>query len=37
VIYDRSSRGAKAYVEFGNELLKRVKKEALRMQARPRI
>lgn len=37
VIYDRNSRGAKAYVEFGNELLKRVKREALRQQARPQV
>ncbi len=36
VVYDRNSRGAKAYVEFGDELLRRVKKEALRQQARPR-
>lgn len=37
VVYDKNSRGAKAYVEFGNELIRRVKKEALRQQARPRI
>ncbi|NYT37762.1 ParA family protein [Allopusillimonas soli] len=37
IVYDKSSRGAKAYVEFGNELIRRVKKEALRLQARPRI
>lgn len=37
-IYDKSSRGAKAYVEFGNELVKRVKKEALRAKAQtPRV
>lgn len=36
IVYDKNSRGAKAYVEFGNELIKRVKKEALRQQARPR-
>ncbi len=35
-VYDKSSRGAKAYIEFGKELLTRVKKEALRLQARPR-
>jgi chromosome partitioning protein len=35
-VYDKSSRGAKAYIEFGNELVRRVKKEALRAQARPR-
>ncbi|HEY9278473.1 MAG TPA: AAA family ATPase [Eoetvoesiella sp.] len=33
IVYDKSSRGAKAYVEFGNELVKRVKKEALRAKA----
>ncbi|WP_442594406.1 ParA family protein [Parapusillimonas sp. JC17] len=37
IVYDKSSRGAKAYIEFGNELIKRVKKEALREQARPRV
>jgi chromosome partitioning protein len=37
IVYDKSSRGAKAYIEFGNELIKRVKKEALRQQARPRV
>ncbi len=36
VVYDKNSRGAKAYIEFGNELIKRMKKEALRQQARPR-
>src|SRR5690606_7007067 len=36
IIYDKSSRGAKAYIEFGNELISRMKKEALRQQARPR-
>ncbi len=36
IVYDKNSRGAKAYIEFGNELIKRVKKEALRQQARPR-
>lgn len=34
-VYDKSSRGAKAYIEFGEELIKRVKKEALRAIARP--
>jgi chromosome partitioning protein len=33
IVYDKNSRGAKAYVEFGNELVKRVKKEALRAKA----
>ncbi|MCC2596050.1 AAA family ATPase [Pusillimonas sp. MFBS29] len=37
IVYDKNSRGAKAYVEFGDELIKRIKKEALRQQARPRI
>lgn len=37
IIYDKNSRGAKAYMEFGEELIKRIKKEALRQQARPRI
>jgi len=36
IVYDKNSRGAKAYIEFGNELIKRMKKEALRQQARPR-
>jgi len=35
--YDKSSRGAKAYTEFGDELIKRVKREALRAQARPPV
>jgi chromosome partitioning protein len=34
-VYDKGSRGAKAYVEFGNELVRRVKKEALKAVARP--
>ena len=33
VVYDKSSRGAKAYIEFGNELVKRVKREALKARA----
>lgn len=37
IVYDKGSRGAKAYIAFGDELIKRVKKEALRQQARPRI
>ncbi|MEO6959354.1 MAG: ParA family protein, partial [Burkholderiaceae bacterium] len=32
-IYDKNSRGAKAYIAFGAELLKRVKKETLRARA----
>lgn len=35
VIYDRNSRGAKAYIEFGNELVKQVKKATLLKHARP--
>jgi len=35
IVYDKSSRGAKAYIEFGEELIKRVKKETLRAVARP--
>lgn len=34
-VYDKNSRGAKAYIEFGNELVKRVKKEALKATAQP--
>jgi len=34
-VYDKNSRGAKAYIEFGNELVKRVKKDALKAVARP--
>lgn len=34
VIYDPSSRGAKAYMEFGRELIKRLKKEAKEAQAK---
>ncbi|NYT84619.1 ParA family protein [Pusillimonas harenae] len=37
IIYDKNSRGAKAYIEFGEELIKRVKREALRQQARPPV
>ncbi len=37
IVYDRNSRGAKAYIEFGDELIKRVKKDALRDQARPPV
>lgn len=34
VVYDKSSRGAKAYLEFADELVKRMKREALRSTAR---
>lgn len=34
-VYDKNSRGARAYIEFGEELIKRVKKEVLRSTARP--
>jgi len=33
-VYDKTSRGAKAYIDFGNELVMRVKKEALLAKAR---
>lgn len=33
-VYDKSSRGARAYIDFGNELVRRVKKEALLARAR---
>jgi len=35
--YDKHSRGAKAYLQFGEELIKRVKREALRAFARPPV
>lgn len=35
ISYDKRSRGAKAYVEFGNELIRMVRKAALRANARP--
>lgn len=35
VIYDKNSRGAKAYIAFGSELMKQVKKATLLQQARP--
>jgi chromosome partitioning protein len=34
VVYDKTSRGAKAYLEFADELIKRMKREALRSTAR---
>lgn len=34
-VYDKNSRGAKAYMEFGNELIGLVRRVALREQARP--
>ena len=30
VVYDKNSRGAKAYMEFGNELVRRMKREGLK-------
>ncbi len=36
VVYDKSSRGAKAYLEFGNELVRRMKREGLKQAARAR-
>lgn len=35
IVYDKSSRGAKAYLDFADELVKRMKREALRTTARP--
>lgn len=37
VVYDKSSRGAKAYVEFGNELVRRMKRENLKQSVRAGI
>jgi len=34
VIYDKNSRGAKAYLAFGKELVQRMRKEALKQTAR---
>lgn len=34
-VYDKNSRGAKAYTEFGNELVRLVRRMALRELARP--
>ncbi|NYT24725.1 ParA family protein [Alcaligenaceae bacterium] len=34
VVYDRNSRGAKAYLEFGNELVRRMKREGLKLASR---
>jgi len=34
VVYDKNSRGAKAYLEFGNELVRRMKRDALKQTAR---
>jgi len=36
VVYDKSSRGAKAYLEFGNELVRRMKREGLKQASRVR-
>lgn len=36
VVYDKSSRGAKAYMEFGNELVRRMKREGLKQSSRAR-
>lgn len=35
ISYDKNSRGAKAYVQFGNELIRLVRRVALKEQARP--
>jgi len=37
VVYDRHARGAKAYVQFADELINRVKREALRAFAKPPV
>jgi len=37
VVYDKNSRGAKAYLAFGNELVRRMKREGLKKAARARI
>jgi len=37
VVYDKNSRGAKAYLEFGNELVRRMKREGLKQMSRARI
>jgi chromosome partitioning protein len=34
VVFDRSSRGAKAYMEFGNELVRRMKRDGVKKTAR---
>ena len=34
VVYDKNSRGAKAYLDFADELIRRMKREALRSTAR---
>ena len=34
-VYDKNSRGAKAYIEFGNELIRLVRRTTLRELARP--
>lgn len=36
LVYDKNSRGAKAYQEFGNELVRRMKREGLKQSARAR-
>ena len=33
IVYDKASRGAKAYIDFANELIKRVKSDARKKQA----
>src|SRR5690554_3054013 len=36
LVYDKNSRGVKAYQEFGNELVRRMKREGLKQSARAR-
>ncbi len=35
IVYDKASRGAKAYIEFADELIQRMRRERLRQQIRP--
>jgi chromosome partitioning protein len=37
VVYDRNSRGARAYLDFGSELVRRMKRETLKQTARAGI
>ncbi len=37
VVYDKSSRGAKAYMEFGKELVQRMRREDLKLSSRAGI
>ncbi len=37
VVYDKNSRGAKAYLEFGRELVRRMRREGLKLSSRARV